>query len=97
MRKIKYWVQKNSTVFIDYSNWYVGITNHPHIRKSQHSINIEGNPYFWQEYIARTREIAEAIEKSFHDRGMKEKRHAGGARSDNKYVYVYKKYPTIFD
>lgn len=97
VRKIKYWVEKNSTVFVDYSNWYIGITNKPHIRKSQHAVNIEGKPYFWQEYNARSRQIAEAIEKSFHDRGMKEKRHAGGARDDSKYVYIYKKYPTIFD
>jgi hypothetical protein len=97
IRRIEYWVKKNSTFFVEYSNWYIGITNKPHIRKSQHTTNIEGKPYFWQEYNARTRNIAEAIEKRFHDKGMKDARHVGGAKSDSKYVYVYKKYPTIFD
>lgn len=96
-RKIEYWVKKNSTLVTEYSNWYVGITNKPHIRKGQHATKNAGKPYFWQEYNARTREIAEAIEKRFHDKGMKDARHAGGARYDSKYVYVYKKHPTIWD
>jgi len=97
VRKIEYWVKKNSTVYVEYKNWYVGITNKPHKRKAGHKTNIKAEPYFWQEYNARSRQIAEAIEKRFHDKGMREARHAGGVRMDSKYVYVYKKYPTIFD
>lgn len=97
IRKIEYWVKKNSTISVVYGNWYVGVTNTPHIRKGQHKIKIETEPYFWQEYNARTKEIALAIESRFHRKGMKESHKTGGVRAESKYVYVYKKYPTIFD
>jgi hypothetical protein len=97
IRKIEYHVFKNSTAWIVWSNWYIGITNKPHRRKSQHIVDLKGKPFFWVEYNARSRDIAESIEKRFHDKGMRDARHAGGARNDSKFVYVYKKYPTIFD
>lgn len=97
IRKIEYWVKKNSTISVMYKNWYVGVTNAPHIRKRQHKTKIETEPYFWQEYNARTKEIALAIETRFHKKGMKESHKTGGVRTETKYVYVYKKYPTIFD
>lgn len=97
IRKIEYWIQKNSTISVAYENWYIGVTKAPPTRKGQHKSKIETEPYFWQEYNARTKEIAVAIEARFHRKGMKESHKTGGVRIDSKYVYVYKKYPTIFD
>lgn len=97
IRKIEYWVKNNSTISILYGNWYVGVTNKPHISKGQHKSKIDADPYFWKEYNSRSKEIALAIELHFHKKGMKESHKTGGVSTDSKYVYVYKKYPTIFD
>ena len=94
--KIKRWMLKNSTAWVKYSNWYIGITNNPTARASAHR-SANGHLYFWKEYDAKSRRIAEAIETHFHKKGMKEKDLKGGAKDDSRYIYVYKKYPTIAD
>jgi predicted GIY-YIG superfamily endonuclease len=96
IREFEKWALKNSTGWIVYSNWYVGITNNPNARKSAHN-SANGHLYFWLEQNARSRRIAEAIETYFHNKGMKEKDLKGGAKDDSKYIYIYKKYPTIVD
>lgn len=97
IRQIEYWVKKNSTISILYSNWYVGVTNSPPQRKSQHKSKLGSEPCFWKEYNASTKEIALAIELLYHKKGMTESVKIGGVKPDSKFVYVYKKYPTIFD
>ncbi len=94
--KIERWVEKHSTAWVVYGNWYIGITNNPNARASAHK-SANGHLYFWNEYDARSRRIAEAIETRFHNKGMKERDLKGGARDDSRYVYVFKKHPTIAD
>ncbi len=96
-RKIEAWVKENSTLSVDYSRWYVGVTNNENARKSQHKSQQGKELYFWQSFNARSRKLALAIELHFHKKGMLEKDVPGGTAQDSKLVYVYKKYPTILD
>lgn len=94
--KIKRWTLKKSVGWVVYEKWYIGITNNPNARATTHK-SANGHLYFWKEYNAKSRRIAEAIETYFHKKGMKEKDLKGGAREDSRFIYVYKKYPTIAD
>jgi hypothetical protein len=94
---IKNWAYNHSTIGIDYTRWYCGITNHPPSRKSQHRAVNEAEPFVWNEWDAKSRRIAEAIETYFHELGMKDKDTKGGSAEDSKYIYVYKKHPTFWD
>ena len=95
--KIKSWSNYHSTFGVDYARWYCGITNKPDTRKSQHKHTNQADPYALNEYDAKSRRIAEAIETYFHDLGMKDSDSKGGSAVDSKYIYVYKKRPTWFD
>src|ERR1700749_4849761 len=97
LNKIKNWSRYHSTWEVDYSRWYCGITNKPHIRKNQHKHSNKADPYAWVEYDAKSKRIAEAIETYFHKLGMKDSDSKGGSVIDSKYVYIYKKRPTGLD
>jgi len=96
-KEIEAHVRGYSNFFVVYSNWYIGITNNVSKRKTQHKTANKGDLYFWVDYNARSRRIAEAIELYFHKKGMLETEKVGGAKEDSKYIYVYKKHPTIVD
>lgn len=97
IKQIEAYVKQNSTIYVNYSRWYIGVTNNPEIRKSQHkSLNNE-EPYAWKHWYCYSKENALDIEKYFHQKGMLETDKTGGVADDSKYVYVYKKYPTILD
>ncbi|MBI3517974.1 MAG: hypothetical protein HY062_01270 [Bacteroidetes bacterium] len=97
IKEIKKWVNQHSNLIVDYERWYCGITNHPPTRKAGHKYDIEAEPYAWQDFNAKSRRIAEAIETYFHNLGMKDHDTKGGSAQDSKYIYVYKKHPTWFD
>lgn len=96
-RQIEAWVKDHSTAVKDYTNWYVGVTNNPEARKAVHKSKNETHPDFWIDFNARSHKIALTIETHFHKKGMLETDKKGGIRPDSKFVYVYKKYITLFD
>jgi predicted GIY-YIG superfamily endonuclease len=97
IRQIEAYVKQKSTIIIDYKRWYIGVTNNPSIRKSQHkSLNNE-EPYFWKHWYCYSKENALTVEKYFHKKGMLNTSKQGGTAENSKYVYVYKKYPTLID
>ena len=97
LRAINKQVKEHSSLVVHYSNWYVGVTNNPAVRKNGHGSKNKEAVYFWEHYNARSLGIAMAIEKHYHAKGMLETGKTGGVAADSKWVYVYKKYPTIFD
>ena len=64
-KEIETHVRGYSNFFVVYSNWYIGITNNVSKRKTQHKTANKGDLYFWVDYNARSRRIAEAIELYF--------------------------------
>lgn len=97
IREINLWTKKNSALSVNYSNWYVGITADETNRKSSHKSNNYGEIFFWQCFNARSVNIARAIETYFHKKGMLEKDLPGAITERSKFVYVYKKNPTLVD
>ena len=90
-------VDEHSSFTIDYTRWYVGVTNNPLSRKNAHKSILGHEIFFWKHFYCKSKLIALAVEKFFHDKGMLEKDLQGGTASNTYYVYVYKKYPTILD
>ena len=75
-------VSTNSVWFIDYTNWYVGITSDPKTRRSSH-----GRPNKWKHWRTDHHTHARDIEAHFLDEGMKGDT---GGGTYPRYVYVYK-------
>lgn len=94
---IEAWLNTNSTLFVKYRNWYIGITNDPAARRLKHKNKLKTDPYFWKSFYTCNVRIASAIETHFHKKGMLESDKKGGVTDDSKYVYIFKKYPTILD
>ena len=97
IKSIEKWVAENSKIAVDYSRWYVGVTNNEQSRKSKHKSDTGGDIYFWQSFNARSKRIALAVELHFHKKGMLDSHLPGGTAPDTRLVYVYKKRPTILD
>ena len=95
--EIEKWVNSHSVGGSVYSKWYCGITNNPNIRKASHKYNIGIDPYFFNSWCMQSFRLSKALETSFHNAGMLDKDLRGGAKENSWYIYVYKKYPTIFD
>jgi len=92
IRAIKNWVKDHSFLWVDYSNWYVGITGDPSGRKSRHNSDNLFNVGSWKSWDAESYSNARAIEKYFggDGKGMYGGIVKGGANRRSKYVYVYK-------
>lgn len=97
VKQVNAWVKTHSYVLVDYSNWYVGITRDPAGRFSVHKHKNDETPLHWKHFNARSNKIAQTIETFFHKKGMLETDKKGGISADSKYVYLYKKHPSIFD
>lgn len=101
-RSIENWVKQHSSITVNYSSWYYGVTNAPAIRRNAHNqVNkrelFASKTHAWQVYKTGSVNQATLIEKHFHEKGMLDKHSKGGVRPTTVYVYVYKKYPTIID
>jgi len=85
---------------INYSRWYSGITKTPKDRKSSHNSSPK-NPsgaYFWYAVNVKSVRIALALETSLHKLGFLDTDDKGGYdREKSKWVYVFKRKPTIID
>jgi predicted GIY-YIG superfamily endonuclease len=98
IKEIETYVFENSTLYVEYSNWYCGITNNPNARKSGHKTNNNKTPALWKHFNARSVKISLKIETYFHKKGMLDTDDKGGYDKDNsKFIYIYKKHPTILD
>lgn len=81
-RAIETFLGQNSFLFVDYSNWYVGVTADPDKRYAAH-----GSPSLWRDWQTNHPDHARDLEKLFLDLGMKG---ACGGGTRTKYIYVYK-------
>ena len=97
VKDIEKWIAENSTLSVDYTRWYVGVTNNEQARMSKHKSDLGGDLYFWKSYNARSKKIALAIELHFHKKGMLETHLPGRTAPDTQRVYVFKKRPTLID
>lgn len=86
---IKRFVESNSILFTDYTNWYIGITNKVGTRRNQHQNN-HGRQFnlfkYWEAVSARE---AADLEREFQKAGMHGA--GGGWAQDSYYIYVYKR------
>ena len=86
-----------SDIYVNYRNWYVGITNNVNLRKIQHQKGKNIPALHFKSWNAESKNNAIVIEKYFHDLGMKDKSSVGGARESTTYVYVFKIRTNIAD
>lgn len=93
--KINAHIRANSTMgYVNYSRWYVGITNDVKIRKSKHNQTFPNNMYF-QFFDAGTMDTANQIEAHFSkNKGTINDSGKGGAKENSIYVYAFKAEPT---
>ncbi len=101
-KKIKNGIKKhiadNSIGVVLYYKWYCGITKHEGItRLKQHIREKKISGLYFMQIDAGTKDNAHEIEVHFSKKGMANKPHAGGAKKDSKYVYVFKISPTWID
>ena len=98
IKEINTHISENSTFAIKYQRWYCGITNNPNTRKSGHKAKNNKVPALWKPFNARSVKIALAIETYLHKKGMLDTDDKGGYdKEKSKFIYVYKKHPTILD
>jgi len=98
IKEINAFTFENSTFKVKYSRWYCGITNKPATRKSGHKSTNNRTPALWKSFNARSVKIALAIETYFHKKGMLDTDDKGGYdKVKSKFIYIYKKHPTILD
>lgn len=74
--------QIETTVSGKYSDWHIGVTDDPLVRKAQ-----LGNPLSWLQWPAESTKSALNILKYFKSKGMKPT--DVGAEESGKYVYIF--------
>ncbi len=90
-------MDKNSTIWVKNSRWYVGITNDEDRRKKEHEIKNNAECRFWNCWNMRTKRLARALESALHKQGLLDKDSPGNIKESTKHIYIYKKRPTIID
>jgi len=90
---------KNGRSFLisSYSNWYIGVSNNPLVRKAQHEYTKQLTAMHFQYWELDCKEDALEVEEYFHDLGMADKKGAGGVRRNTTTVYVFKISPHLFE
>lgn len=82
-------VKENSKKEVEFSKWYVGITNAVKRRIAEHNVNKGKIKLFTSKY-AFSLENANEIEKIFAKIGTANAVQKGGANTSSKYVYIFK-------
>jgi hypothetical protein len=95
IRQINSWIKEHSTLYVEFSNWYIGVTNDPQSRELSH--RQKASTQYWVCFNARSKKIALLIETWGHSKGMLETDKKGGVRENTKFVYIYKKHGNIVD
>lgn len=86
-----------SDFYVEYSNWYCGVTNSESVRKAQHANNNGEATYYFKAWDAGSKELALEVESHFHAKRMQGDGGTGGVRITTTFVYVYKKSPNVVD
>jgi len=73
------------------------MTNKTNSRKSNHKNTMPNGIPFWKKIYCQNKKIAESLETSLHKLGFLETDIKGGIDENSKYVYIFKKYPTVID
>jgi hypothetical protein len=66
----------------NYSNWYIGVTENPNDRYSQHD-----SPETWKAWLCSSAAVARRIEKRFLNLGCQG---GSGGGTNTRYVYIYR-------
>lgn len=90
-------IQVNSHIFVDYGNWYCGITKHKDamIRIKQHMKQKKTPALYPKVCNAVTMENANLVETYFSNLGTTNSANKAGAKPESVYVYVFKRYPNF--
>lgn len=88
--KINRHIDEHSWANTPLSRWYVGITNDPMRRKSEHQREFGLNIRDYAVFYAYTKKIASQVEDYFSKKGTSNCPGSRGAREDSRWVYVYK-------
>lgn len=91
------WVNDNSTIIADPPRWYAGITNDQKRRNKEHRIKNARDCKYWKYWDARSLRIAVALETALKELELCHEDGQRGANINSRFIYVYKKFPTIFD
>jgi hypothetical protein len=86
-----------SDFYVNYGNWYVGITNNVTLRRIQHQKSKKIPALHFRAWNANSKINAIEVEKHFHGKGMKDKACVEGARDTTTYIYVFKIRTNIVD
>ena len=90
-------MKRNSTIWVENSRWYVGITNDENRRKKEHEIKNNKQCKFWNCWDMKTKRLSRALESALHKQKLLDKDTPGNITEASKFIYVYKKRPTILD
>tara|TARA_R110001606_G_scaffold69447_1_gene158802 strand:+ start:1036 stop:1428 length:393 start_codon:yes stop_codon:yes gene_type:complete len=90
LEKINDHIEEHSFLWSDNSNWYVGVTNNPKRRKSEHESKY--NIKYFKSWNAKSVDIALKIEQEcgYKKAGMWGGGKAGNISKNSTFVYVYK-------
>lgn len=87
-----------SDIYVNYRNWYCGVTNDTTERKAQHKYEKDIPAMYFHFWDAGSKANALAIEAHFHKLGMRgESKSSGGVKNSSRYVYVFKWHTNIAD
>ena len=89
--KINRHIADNSWANTPLSRWYVGITNDPKRRKSEHQAEFGLSIRNYAVFYAYTKKTASQVEDYFSKKGTSNCPGSRGAKDDSRWVYVYKK------
>lgn len=87
-----------SDFYVEYSNWYCGVTNDSTKRKAKHKWGKKIPALYFHAWNAKTKANSLEVEKHFHNKGMRGiSKSPGGVRSTSVQVYVFKWKTNIAD
>ena len=88
--KINRHIADNSWANTPLKRWYVGISNHPNRRKSEHQRVYGMDIRNYTVFYAYTKRIASQVEDYFSKKGTSNAIGSRGATEESRWVYVYK-------
>lgn len=88
--KINRHIKENSWANTPLSRWYVGITNDPCRRQSEHQREFGLDILYYAVFYAYSKKIASQVEDYFSKKGTSNAPGSRGATDDSRWVYVYK-------
>lgn len=88
--RINRYIKENSWTNTPLSRWYVGITNDPSRRKSEHQAKFGLDIRDYAVFYAYSKKIASQVEDYFSKKGTSNAAGSRGANDDSRWVYVYR-------